>query len=116
VISHSAEMEEAQLATDKQSRRDKPYTVPEVAERWQCSREFVYEQIRRGRLQAFRLGKKLIRIPPEEVDRWESAQAAPEDDQKPNFQLDLKLIRMVDSNANKKKHARPKPKGIPLHD
>lgn len=60
---------------------ERPYTVPLLAERWSCSKDFVYEQIRAGRLQSFRLGGKLIRILPEEVERWESiGENTPTDD------------------------------------
>ena len=40
----------------------KPFTVTALAERWECSPDFVYDQIRAGRLQATRLGGKLLRV------------------------------------------------------
>jgi excisionase family DNA binding protein len=41
------------------------YPVAEVAEMWRCSREHVYEQIRRGRLRSVQIGtgKAKTRIP-----------------------------------------------------
>lgn len=52
---------------------DRPYTVAGLAERWGCSREHVYQLIRIGQLQVFRLGGKLLRVSASEVARWESA-------------------------------------------
>jgi excisionase family DNA binding protein len=55
----------------------KPYTVKELAERWQVSQEAVYALIRKhargepGGLPAFTIGGKLWRIRAEEVERWE---------------------------------------------
>ena len=43
----------------------------DVAERWQCSERHIRNLIREGRLQFFRLGAKLIRIPPEAVEEYE---------------------------------------------
>ena len=51
----------------------KPFTVAALALRWECSPDFVYDQIRQGRLNAIRLGGKLLRISVDEVERWESA-------------------------------------------
>lgn len=48
-----------------------PYTVPALADRWQCSKDFVYSLIRNGELNAFRLGGKLLRIAAKEVERFE---------------------------------------------
>lgn len=46
-------------------------TVQMVAARWGTSDTFVYDQIKSGRLSAFKLGNKLIRIKPEAVDQYE---------------------------------------------
>ena len=50
---------------------EKPYTVARLAEHWGCSDTFVYSEIERGNLPAFRLGGKLIRIRPEAVEAYE---------------------------------------------
>ena len=49
---------------------DKAYTVTSLAERWDCSKDVLYDMLRDGRLRAFRVGKAL-RISPEEVRRIE---------------------------------------------
>lgn len=51
----------------------RPYSPETLAKRWQCSGAHVRAMIRRGELQAFRLGK-LLRIPAAEVERWESGE------------------------------------------
>lgn len=38
------------------------YTVPELAELWHCSIDIVYDLLRRGELQGFRLGGRSWRI------------------------------------------------------
>lgn len=45
--------------------------VAMVAERWGVSDQFVYDQIKVGRLQAFKLGNKLLRIRLEWVEEYE---------------------------------------------
>ena len=47
------------------------HTPASLAERWECSEAHVRNLIRRGELQAFKLGGKLLRIRPEEVERYE---------------------------------------------
>lgn len=47
-------------------------TVGMVAERWGVSDTFVYDEINRGRLKAFKLGKKLLRVKPEWIDEYET--------------------------------------------
>lgn len=51
---------------------DKPFTVQTLADRWGCSVWAVYALIKQGRLPAFRLGGKLLRIRAEDVASWES--------------------------------------------
>lgn len=46
------------------------YSVPRLAERWDCSREMIYKLVKSNRLQVFRLGG-LIRISVAEVERYE---------------------------------------------
>lgn len=41
---------------------DKPFTPATLAERWGCSPDAVYDLIRSGKLPAFRVGAKLLRI------------------------------------------------------
>lgn len=48
----------------------RPFTVPSLAERWECSEGLIRKMIDRGELQAFRIGI-LIRIPADEVGRIE---------------------------------------------
>ncbi len=49
----------------------KALTVANVAQHWGVSTTFVYDQIAAGKLEAFRLGGKLIRIKPEAVADYE---------------------------------------------
>lgn len=51
---------------------DKPYTVAALADRWECTPQAVYATIKAGKLRAFRVGGKLLRVQAEEVARWES--------------------------------------------
>lgn len=51
------------------------YTVAMVADLWGTSDTFVYEQIKSGRLRAFKLGNKLWRVPPDALDEYEQAAA-----------------------------------------
>lgn len=48
------------------------YTPSTLAERWQCSERHVRNMIADGKLQAFRLGGKLLRIRPSEVAQIEA--------------------------------------------
>lgn len=48
----------------------RPFTPRELAERWQCSDQHVYNLVRDGTLPAIRLGK-LIRIPAQAVEAFE---------------------------------------------
>ena len=57
----------------------RPYSVPQLAERWGCSEGLVRKLIRSGDLQCFRPGA-LIRISAAEVERYEcqvSQQSSP---------------------------------------
>lgn len=47
-------------------------TVPQLAERWQKSRQWVYSNYRRLGLKALRIGQQ-VRFPLEEVEAWEEA-------------------------------------------
>lgn len=48
----------------------RPFTVPTLAERWECSEGLIRKMIERGELHSFRIGV-LIRIPADEVARIE---------------------------------------------
>lgn len=50
------------------------YRVHTLAKRWECSESLVYKLIRQGLLTPIRLGT-LIRISPEEVERFECLQS-----------------------------------------
>lgn len=52
------------------------YTVATLAERWDTSDTFVYDEINRGRLGHLRLGGKLIRIPRACVEEYEQRNLA----------------------------------------
>lgn len=47
------------------------YSVAMLAKRWGTSDTFVYDQIARGNLRAFKLGSKLIRISFDAVEEYE---------------------------------------------
>ena len=51
-------------------RSDAPFIVGELAQRWRCSDQHVYNLIRDKRLRVIRLGK-LIRIPIDAVEEFE---------------------------------------------
>ena len=46
----------------------------DVAERWQCSQAHVRALIKSGRLPAFKIGDKLLRIAPEALEEYEKCQ------------------------------------------
>lgn len=46
------------------------YTIATLAERWQCSRDVIYDMIRRKDIHAFKVGRD-FRISAEEVYRYE---------------------------------------------
>jgi excisionase family DNA binding protein len=52
--------------------RPKPFSPETLAERWGCSAEKIRQMFHQGELAGFRLGK-LIRIPANEVERFEAA-------------------------------------------
>ena len=54
---------------------DRPFTVPNLANRWKCSQGLVRKMIGRGELSSFRLGT-LIRIPASEVAKIECRTAS----------------------------------------
>src|SRR3990167_8766194 len=56
------------------------YSPKMLAERWACSEKHVRSLVHQGKLSAFRVGGKLIRIPAEAVTEYEG-QGACQDDQ-----------------------------------
>jgi excisionase family DNA binding protein len=53
---------------------DRPFSPKQLAERWGVTVQHVHKLIRKGTLKHFRIGEKLLRIPVEEVRRWEALQ------------------------------------------
>src|SRR5580700_3863149 len=51
------------------------YTPAALALRWQCSERHVRNLVAKGKLRAFRLGEKLLRIPVEAVEEMERCPA-----------------------------------------
>lgn len=47
------------------------YTVADLAQRWQCSHDIIYDLLRQGKLKAFKLGSA-YRISAEAVSDFES--------------------------------------------
>jgi excisionase family DNA binding protein len=47
---------------------DRPYTVQELASRWCCPRQAVYRLIKSGRLPAFSVGERQLRVRREDAD------------------------------------------------
>lgn len=52
----------------------KPFTPKSLADHWECSERHIRKLIASGELPAFRLGGKLLRIKPEDVERFEQCQ------------------------------------------
>ena len=50
---------------------ERPLTVAQLAEHWQVSDTFIYDEIKAGRLEAFKLGGKLWRVSPQAVVAYE---------------------------------------------
>src|SRR5205807_2282628 len=51
------------------------YTPATLAAEWGCSPRHVRNLVNSGQLRAFRLGQKLLRIPPDAVEEYEQCQA-----------------------------------------
>lgn len=58
----------------------KVYDVASLATHWGCGTDTVYNLVRSGELQSFKLGGKLIRIRAEEVERYECRSLIPSND------------------------------------
>src|SRR3990167_2060304 len=48
----------------------RPYTTATLAEEWGCSERLIRNLVASGELRAFKLGEKLIRIPPEAAEEY----------------------------------------------
>ena len=46
-------------------------TPEQLAEKWECSPNHVRNLIKRGELRAWRLGSRLLRIPPDAIEEFE---------------------------------------------
>lgn len=53
---------------------ERAYTPEELAGLWGCSANHVRTLIHRGELRAFRLGRRLLRIPPSAIGEYERCQ------------------------------------------
>jgi excisionase family DNA binding protein len=52
---------------------EKCSTPEQLAERWHCSANTIRNLITAGKLDAYRVGKKLLRIPAEAIEEYENA-------------------------------------------
>jgi len=59
--------------TDVAPPTPRAFTVAVLADHWGVSDTFIYDQIGSGRLRAFKLGNKLLRIAPDAVAEYEAA-------------------------------------------
>jgi len=50
--------------------------VPQAAERLGCSSGLLYREIRAGRFPAVKVGRKLLRVPVAELEKWQAQQLA----------------------------------------
>lgn len=79
------------------------YTPEMLAERWQCSAKHVRNMISDGRLRAFRLGGKLLRITEDAVTEFECQtiacahieESSPSSGTKTDGVTDIRLARMI---------------------
>jgi excisionase family DNA binding protein len=61
------------MSTDAAPPRDRPFTIKELAERWNCSTETVLRRIRKGELPCIELGHRSLLVPANDVMALESA-------------------------------------------
>ncbi|MGG3468039.1 helix-turn-helix transcriptional regulator [Neobacillus pocheonensis] len=76
---------------------EKAYTPDEVAQIFQISKHTVYELIKRGELQAFKIGNKM-RIEHAEIERFKENTKAPSKKETPNPGNQASLIRLSGSH------------------
>lgn len=66
------EADMSQLDKIQNQSSQKFLSVPEIAgDRWDCDQKTVYTEIQAGRLRAVRIGKKILRVSLEELERYE---------------------------------------------
>lgn len=64
---------------------NKPFTPKSLADHWECSERHVRKLVACGKLPAFRLGGKLLRIKPEDVENFEKCQSGDLHDSEGSF-------------------------------
>lgn len=82
----------------------RPYSVAKLADRWGCHSDTVYSLIHSKQLNAFKLGGKLLRIRPDEVERFECQSTACNDTEersplsgtKADDATDIRLERLIE--------------------
>lgn len=109
--------------------RDKPLTIPQIAERWDCSQATVRTMVETGKLPCFRIGR-MIRVPLRYVLEMESGGDTsslsqtwtPANDgelwqkalERANAFDETKRLRaMLDEMESQRRYLRPKIDGIP---
>ncbi|MDE2103784.1 MAG: helix-turn-helix domain-containing protein [Patescibacteria group bacterium] len=91
---------------------DRPYSIEQLARRWQVAPGTVYAMVRRGDLKAFRAGKSPWRVSAMEVARHEtggecgsnstgaSGAPSPEKAEKPSGGLsELRIVRSLNGDS-----------------
>jgi excisionase family DNA binding protein len=80
----------------------KAYSVARLAEEWGCSRRSVYTLIDEGKLHAFSIGKRGMRISEDEKTRWEresgkstETETVPSDDARTAKPLPTSAMKMI---------------------
>jgi len=87
---------------------DRPLTPEQAAELWGCSPNHVRNLIHRGELRAFRLGKRLIRIPADAIGEYERCQmntgsdASKEDSSSPGGRMESGDVIVLTHSREKK--------------
>jgi excisionase family DNA binding protein len=72
----------------------------DLAKRWQCSERHIRKMIESGRLRAFRLGEKLVRIPLEAVEELENAPYPIGPDEPSAAEVAAEQKKRIDNAAN----------------
>ena len=80
------------------------YTPEDVAARWKCSPSHVRKLISTGELRAWRLGGKLLRIRPEDVENFEQRNAVELPRSSPSAEDTVAALREV--MAGRRRRAR----------
>ena len=92
----------------------RPYTTATLAEEWGCSERLIRNLVASGELRAFKLGEKLIRIPPEAAEEYMRCRntASPASGESGPSQYgteagDSTAIRLARATARKPKESSP---------